>query len=862
MHHPLHCIPNSRPKLKQALTTQAGTRKAKTSSSSRLRQLSEGRGMGMDSIVQRSAPPIANIPWLARGYPCRLPRVVLSLDKQRTASLVITGGHRNFDDVWNGRVSSLLRFASFVNRGQLRGMSDPEDIEDVKLSHSFGTKGRLGRLQRDMDPLMRRTHSHTPSEPNIEDREYEVTLHGHEEYGKTLNEEKEYEVTLIDSPVLPAKSVPTRSWFHSTNTLRLVSLTLHSLLVAIHLGLLVVWSKNLEHRVVFSLDRQRTVSFILTAVTTTFGTTYSALLVFLTQTLSTRRSLQIKQTVTAIHDSAAAWAGIGSAILHLWRQTAVRGSTFGVLSALVYLGNILVLHITTPALFSVVAFNSSRDILVQTELHMPVYNWSENAQSDIGDDGPLTKHMIGALYSIPSVLGNSTSPGLHEGTLHDTLANNEGVGSVAVNATGFNVTCGYPPHVNLTRGPVTYSWWGVSVTPPDRNFSTLDIVGESILSSFVKFPLTLGEVKVNYGTDSPPDSDIDSKADSSNRIGRESIQKKPGMIRVVKDGSVTALMLYSTITIVDSSDKPPPMPDLSQPLNATPPDPHSQKEFYLPTIPILRCALTLVPQQVLLEARTNTVISVEPSIRKTSSTWAEYTGPVTDPDRLDPTNTSTGNLFIDLWMVWYTKIPSTAFLIAVVNNDEAVFASAADMYLIQQLNLHTPNSVFSPNDTVALHDVENALSRLVAAMFWTSTHMAPWLEPGESYAITDYADSTTFTTIAPPEDILPLAQGVTAVAVALTEGRLDSSPIAIIVGLTASIFLTLLAIPSMPSHRDADTLIDGTGVLHTIWMYRNHPELDVLLPQIEYPTNENLRRAGTVRTRLVGGRARESGDKV
>ncbi|KAJ7164138.1 hypothetical protein C8R46DRAFT_1192909 [Mycena filopes] len=663
-----------------------------------------------------------------------------------------------------------------------------------------------------MDPLMRRTHSHTPSEPNIEDREYEeVTLHGHEEYGKTLNEDKEYEATLIDSPVLPAKSVPTRSWFHSTNTLRLVSLTLHSLLVAIHLGLLVVWSKNLEHRIVFSLDRQRTVSFILTAVTTTFGTTYSALLVFLTQTLSTRRSLQIKQTVTAIHDSAAAWAGIGSAVLHLWRQTAVRGSesTFGVLSALVYLGNILVLHITTPALFSVVAFNSSRDIFVQTEPHMPVWDWSEDTMWDIWD---LQTYMSGALYFIPSVLGNSTSPGLLEGTLYDTLADNQGTGNAVVNATGFNVTCGYPPYMKSDFNDRAQRW-DLSLEPSVK-------------------------------TDDPFASMTSSQIPSD-------LAKDPGMIRAVptQQRYPSALTLYSTIPIVDSNHRLPPLLDLTPPMN-----------YSASSVTILRCVLTLVPQQVVLDARTKTVISVEPSIRKTSSTWAEYTGPASNPPayKPDPANTSTGNLFIDLWMLWYTwRMPPTSFSYYFWTIEG--YASAADMYLIQQLNLHTPTSVSSPNDTVALHDVENVLSSLVAAMFWTSNHMAPWLEPGPK---TPASDLYTFNIMVPPGHMLRLAQGVTTVAGILTEGRLDSSLIAIIVGLTASISLTLLAIPSMPSRRDADTLIDGTGVLHTIWMYRNHPELDVLLPQVEYPTNENLRRAGTVRTRLVGGRARESVDKV
>jgi hypothetical protein len=75
-------------------------------------------------------------------------------------------------------------------------------------------------------------------------------------------------------------------------------------------------------------------------------------------------------------------------------------------------------------------------------------------------------------------------------------------------------------------------------------------------------------------------------------------------------------------------------------------------------------------------------------------------------------------------------------------------------------------------------------------------------------------------------------------------------------GLAASIFLFLLALPSLfiskGGSEETDIPIDGTGILHAIWMFRNHPELETLLPQVEHPTNENLRAAGLVRTRLVG----------
>jgi hypothetical protein len=88
-----------------------------------------------------------------------------------------------------------------------------------------------------------------------------------------------------------------------------------------------------------------------------------------------RRSLKTFQTLTATHDHAAAWAGIGAAISNVWYQKAVSASIFGVLSVSLYLGNILILHITTPALFSVATFTSPTPIPVGTQ-SLPDFNRS------------------------------------------------------------------------------------------------------------------------------------------------------------------------------------------------------------------------------------------------------------------------------------------------------------------------------------------------------------------------------------------------------------------------------------------------------------------------------------------------------
>jgi hypothetical protein len=109
---------------------------------------------------------------------------------------------------------------------------------------------------------------------------------------------------------------------------------------------------------------------------------YLAVLVLVTQKLSMRCSLITTQPLTATHDSTAAWAGIGSAFLHFWHQKAVRASITGIGSVFLYLGTVLVLHVTTPGLFALETFNSTSTSLVLTEglpaMKMSGYNFTAN----------------------------------------------------------------------------------------------------------------------------------------------------------------------------------------------------------------------------------------------------------------------------------------------------------------------------------------------------------------------------------------------------------------------------------------------------------------------------------------------------
>jgi hypothetical protein len=79
-------------------------------------------------------------------------------------------------------------------------------------------------------------------------------------------------------------------------------------------------------------------------------------------------------------------------------------------------------------------------------------------------------------------------------------------------------------------------------------------------------------------------------------------------------------------------------------------------------------------------------------------------------------------------------------------------------------------------------------------------------------------------------------------------------------GLVVSVVLMLLSLQfSHLQHGtpEEDISIDGTGLLHIMWLYRNHPELETLMEQVDRPTDRSLREAGMVKTMLVGGPSRK-----
>jgi hypothetical protein len=97
----------------------------------------------------------------------------------------------------------------------------------------------------------------------------------------------------------------------------------------------------------------------MTNVWTAFEQVYSTALVVVTQQLSLRHNLSLRQTLTAIHDKSTAWDGLGSALLNLWKQTSLAASIWGTTSVVFYLMGTSILHVSTPALFHLEPYNNT-----------------------------------------------------------------------------------------------------------------------------------------------------------------------------------------------------------------------------------------------------------------------------------------------------------------------------------------------------------------------------------------------------------------------------------------------------------------------------------------------------------------------
>jgi hypothetical protein len=277
----------------------------------------------------------------------------------------------------------------------------------------------------------------------------------------------------------------------------------------------------------------------------------------------------------------------------------------------------------------------------------------------------LQGYAQGSLYYLPSILGSTTTVGLHEGTLYDVPEPNGGTGTMSVNATGFNITCGRPTQVD-----VRFSWTRTEFSANTSAwFMSLD--------------------KDNYTSH---DYEILStrKTVLTDRISTHSAIE-PGIISMAEpaDGPSNAIVLYSTVPIIDTNGDDGFWVDLTPPMNNS-----------LSSIQVLKCSQLLVNQTAVVDAQSGKFLSVSPEIKKTTSTWSPYSGHA-DIREPQPKKTKSGNLYIDAvsrdlndscethligdwqWATWYVTMPPTGTGFTLDANIGGPFdlASVADVYV-------------------------------------------------------------------------------------------------------------------------------------------------------------------------------------
>ncbi|KAF7328417.1 hypothetical protein MVEN_02557600 [Mycena venus] len=588
----------------------------------------------------------------------------------------------------------------------------------------------------------------------------------------------------------------------SDDRLRFLGFALHLVLVLVHLALLVTWHVHAEHNIIFAVRLQGIVSFSVTVLATAVGTLYLSLLVYITQKFALQRILRFGRTLTAAHDNATAWSGLGSGLETLFDQIAVPSSAISILLIVGYLLNISVLHVTIPALFSVQTFNISSPTPVNTQ-GLP------QSTSKLDGDGCVA--FTGVLQFLPFT-NQAPTLGLVNGSLYEVLNVNDGQGSVSVPGVGFNITCGSLAATNTRVMNVTSN-----SSEPGLRFDTLN-----------------WEINLNI----PP----------STSWSFQLLDTAPNITRFVYDVSSLSgedyIVLYSTTPVVDSNGAVGTGTTLNPPMA-------NVSELYF-----LQCFKTRVPQTSQVDCRSRESVSLAPDIRKEWAVWRQensssvaQNSTESDPDM---TKGNCWSTLLDMYSSETSPISSNIPYSLDLLRDIAdpAFLSLADVYLMDQLGLYltfeaTPQEKSTP---IALYDIENALSSLVASIFWTVGH----IHSGRFEQIFDHSvvqlPEVLFHDSDATDQLTVLTTGSVIVDVPIPASRLDLSILAIAFGFAASICLFLLALPHLHpgSTVGMETLVDGTGILHIIWLLRKHPEVEELFPDIGEPTKQNLRAAGMV----------------
>ena len=167
----------------------------------------------------------------------------------------------------------------------------------------------------------------------------------------------------------------------------------------------------------------------------------------ITQQLATSAIIAQGHYLTAVHDIAQAWTGIGAAIYAVWKQTRVASSTWTLLGVVSYLACVSTLHIASTAIMQFTAFNSSSIITMQSAMAFP--NGTVLANQ--------TWQNTFSVIPPSSFLSSIQTIGLSNNTLYDIVTTtNPSLTNATVNATSLQANCGLLSNLTLNdSGPLS-----------------------------------------------------------------------------------------------------------------------------------------------------------------------------------------------------------------------------------------------------------------------------------------------------------------------------------------------------------------------------------------------------------------------
>ncbi|KAL1705026.1 hypothetical protein EV121DRAFT_204460 [Schizophyllum commune] len=457
--------------------------------------------------------------------------------------------------------------------------------------------------------------------------------------------------------------------FRQARFLRRLSYAMHMILVLTHVTLLVVCLLHLEENVVVQLSDDSFGDLTSTAVTvsaTIFATIYGALLIWMTQRLALRRLLTSQQTLTAMHDEFNSWIGLGSALMTLYGQSRIR-STIGSISLITsYLVNAAILHVTIPAMFSLQVGTQLQPAEV---ISLAAYPRIDHMFSTMADRTNTEGHLLTTLLSdasslLPYVALSEAhqTVGLDGATMYDQLLVNDGNGTVSLEATTFNVTCGTLNDLTI----VSDGRKGDESTIPEYNITHQYPNGTQQANVVLKYIYLNNTMVLGFRKKSTYDP-------------------SPGLNRT--------FYLYGSFDLEDSAGTQ--LPNFTLPYGRL-----------STNISIVGCDLYSHNHTVEVSRTTRLALDGQIPPLRTSSTFSAW-----QPQ--DPVAPEDLNI-LDLWSTGVQSQYTTSDYYGGSNR-----LGFMEKYLITCLDLDLKKGGQVARGRVGLSDVENALSRLAASYFWS-----------------------------------------------------------------------------------------------------------------------------------------------